>query len=110
MKCLEGAVVQVDSPEVQRVKTLIRYCEAKSAGRMCGANTDNLHFLDMPFYETGAPPIRKFPFYSVTILISRRSRSRHITALTKLLLWMSQQSAAPPSTANGPNCNRKFFI
>ncbi|KAK9823424.1 hypothetical protein WJX72_002667 [[Myrmecia] bisecta] len=45
---------QVDSEEVQKIKTLIRYCEARAAGRTCGAKVDNLHFLDMPFYETGA--------------------------------------------------------
>lgn len=53
--CVGGAqtLLQVDSPEVQRIKTLIRYCEARSAGRTCGAKVENLHFLDMPFYETG---------------------------------------------------------
>ena len=44
---------QVDSQDVQRIKTLIRYCEARSAGRTCGLDPDNLHFLDMPFYQTG---------------------------------------------------------
>lgn len=44
---------QVDSDEVQRLKMLIRRGEAKAAGRSCGLNGDRLHFLDMPFYETG---------------------------------------------------------
>ncbi len=44
---------QIDSPEVQRIKTLIRYGEARAAGRQCGLPEENLHFLDMPFYETG---------------------------------------------------------
>ena len=44
---------QIDSPEVQRIKTLIRYGEARAAGRQCGVPEENLHFLDMPFYETG---------------------------------------------------------
>jgi glucosamine-6-phosphate deaminase len=44
---------QVDSPEVQTIKSLIRRGEAKSAGRYCGVPIENLHFLDMPFYETG---------------------------------------------------------
>ena len=48
-------MVQVDSEEVQKIKTLIRYCEARSAGRTCGARTEDLHFLDLPFYETGSP-------------------------------------------------------
>ncbi len=44
---------QVDSREVQRIKTLIRRGEARAAGRLCGLGEDRLRFLDMPFYETG---------------------------------------------------------
>lgn len=44
---------QVDSPEIQLIKGLIRRGEAKSAGRYCGVPIENMHFLDMPFYETG---------------------------------------------------------
>ena len=44
---------QVDSPEVQQIKTLIRRGEARAAGRHAGVPAANLHFLDMPFYETG---------------------------------------------------------
>lgn len=42
---------QVDSSEVQQVKTLIGYSEARSAARVVGCHS--LHFLDMPFYKTG---------------------------------------------------------
>ncbi len=44
---------QVDSPEIQQIKGLIRRGEAKSAARYCGVPEEKLHFLDMPFYETG---------------------------------------------------------
>ncbi len=50
---------QVDSPQVQRIKGLIRRGEARAAGRDCGIPVDRLHFMDMPFYETGA--VRKRP-------------------------------------------------
>lgn len=50
---------QVDSHEVQKLKALIRRGEAKSAGRYCGIPENRLHFLDMPFYETGR--VRKKP-------------------------------------------------
>ena len=50
---------QADIPDVQRIKSLIRRSEAKAAGRACGIPDERLHFLDMPFYETGA--IRKKP-------------------------------------------------
>lgn len=44
----------IDSPEVRIIKGLIRKGEAKSACRYCGVPAANVHFLDMPFYETGA--------------------------------------------------------
>ena len=50
---------QNDSPEVQRIKALIRRGEAKAAARHCGLKVENLHFLAMPFYETGS--VRKKP-------------------------------------------------
>jgi glucosamine-6-phosphate deaminase len=52
---------QVDSPRIQQIKGLIRRGEAKAAAKDCGIkNVDtNLHFLDMPFYETGT--VRKKP-------------------------------------------------
>jgi glucosamine-6-phosphate deaminase len=50
---------QVDSSEVQQIKTLIRRGEARAAGRDCGVPLERLHFMDLPFYETGA--VRKKP-------------------------------------------------
>lgn len=50
---------QVDSPEVQQIKTLIRRGESRASSRECGVPVANLHFLDMPFYETGK--VRKRP-------------------------------------------------
>ncbi|WP_428390126.1 glucosamine-6-phosphate deaminase [Mucisphaera sp.] len=50
---------QVDSPEIQKLKGLIRRGEARAGGRYCGVKDEHLHFLDMPFYETGT--IRKKP-------------------------------------------------
>lgn len=44
---------QVDSEEIQIIKGLIRRGEAKAGARYCGVPEENLHFLDMPFYETG---------------------------------------------------------
>lgn len=45
--------VQVDDPFLQRVKTLIRYTEARSAAGVCGVSYDKCIFLDLPFYQTG---------------------------------------------------------
>ena len=44
---------QVDSPEVMRIKGLIRRGEAKAGCRYVGITDGRAHFLDMPFYETG---------------------------------------------------------
>jgi glucosamine-6-phosphate deaminase len=44
---------QVDSDMVQTIKTLIRRGEARAATRLCRVPAEQLHFLDMPFYETG---------------------------------------------------------
>jgi glucosamine-6-phosphate deaminase len=50
---------QADSAEVRRIKSLIRRGEARAAGRWCGVRPEHLHFLDLPFYETGR--VRKKP-------------------------------------------------
>jgi glucosamine-6-phosphate deaminase len=50
---------QADSREVRQIKTLIRRGESRAAARDCDVLLENLHFLDMPFYETGG--VRKKP-------------------------------------------------
>lgn len=44
---------QVDSKEIQNIKASIRRGEARSACRFTKIPNDKIHFLDMPFYETG---------------------------------------------------------
>ncbi len=44
---------QVDSEDIKQIKGLIRRNETKAAARYCGLPEEQLHFLDMPFYETG---------------------------------------------------------
>ena len=43
----------VDSPEVQNFKGLIRKGEALAACRYCGVDENKAYFLNLPFYETG---------------------------------------------------------
>ena len=59
---------QVDSDEVQQIKGLIRRCEAKAGARCCGVPDSQLHFLDMPFYETGR--VKKKPLGEIDIQIT----------------------------------------
>ncbi len=59
---------QVDSPEIQLIKGLIRRSEAKSGIRYCGVPDNQAHFLDMPFYETGR--VKKKPLSEEDIQIT----------------------------------------
>lgn len=49
----EKEPAEVDTDEIKHIKGLIRRGEAKAATRYCGVPEEKLHFLDMPFYETG---------------------------------------------------------
>ncbi len=59
---------QVDSPEIQRFKGLIRKGEALAACRSCGVAEENAHFQNLPFYETGT--VKKKPYSEADIKIT----------------------------------------
>jgi glucosamine-6-phosphate deaminase len=42
-----------DLIETRKIKGLIRRGEARAGARVCGVKDENIHFLDLPFYETG---------------------------------------------------------
>jgi glucosamine-6-phosphate deaminase len=44
---------QIDTPEIQSVKGLIRKGEAIAGARYCGLKDDQIHFMALPFYESG---------------------------------------------------------
>ena len=44
---------EVDPVELRRIKGIIRRGEAIAATRYCGVKDENVHYLDMPFYDTG---------------------------------------------------------
>jgi glucosamine-6-phosphate deaminase len=46
-------------PEVMKIKGAIRRSEARAGARYLGVPDDHIHFLDMPFYETGV--VKKKP-------------------------------------------------
>lgn len=58
---------EVDSAEVMRIKGMIRRGEAKAGCRYVGIPDSQAHFLDMPFYETGA--VKKKPLSDKDIQI-----------------------------------------
>ncbi len=59
-----------DSTEVARVKGLIRRTEAIMAAKYCGLGDEQIHFLDMPFYDTGTT--EKLPIGEEDVAIVRR--------------------------------------
>jgi glucosamine-6-phosphate deaminase len=58
----------VDLPELQAVKALIRRTEARAGARYSGVKPEHIHFLDLPFYETGR--VRKKPIGPEDIAIT----------------------------------------
>jgi len=58
---------EVDSPEIINIKAMIRRGEAKAACRYMKVKKENIHFLEMPFYETGT--VRKKPLSKKDISI-----------------------------------------
>ncbi len=44
---------QKDADEIREIKGLIRRTEARATCRYVGIKDDNIHFMNLPFYETG---------------------------------------------------------
>jgi glucosamine-6-phosphate deaminase len=59
---------QLDTPTIRSIKGLIRRCEAKATCRYVGIKDENIHFLNLPFYETGM--IEKKPMSEKDIKIT----------------------------------------
>lgn len=64
----------IDSLEVRKLKGLIRRRESYAAVRLLGLKDENIHFLDLPFYETGLVqknPLAKADIDIVKSIISK---------------------------------------
>ena len=59
---------QHDTGEIRSIKGLIRRCEAKATCRYVGLTEDRCHFMNLPFYETGA--VEKKPMGEEDVLIT----------------------------------------
>ena len=59
-----------DTIDVRKLKGLIRRKESLAATRYLGLSDDNVHFLDLPFYETGTIKKGKLTDKDVKIMIS----------------------------------------
>ena len=73
-KLREKRPATLDPAEVQQLKGLIRRGEARAAGIMCGIPEERLHFLDLPFYETGR--VRKKPLGEEDVRITHELLGR----------------------------------
>jgi glucosamine-6-phosphate deaminase len=77
-KLVEGTVLESlqrkspgepDIDAVQKIKGLIRWGEAKAGALKVGCHEEHLHFLDLPFYQTGT--IAKKPIGGADVRIIR---------------------------------------
>src|SRR6188508_327737 len=59
---------QIDTPTIRSIKGLIRRCEAKATCRYVGIPDENIHFQNLPFYETGT--IEKKPMSEKDVKIT----------------------------------------
>lgn len=58
---------QKDTPEIRNIKGMIRRTEARATCRYVGVKDENMHFMNLPFYETGL--IQKNPPTDVDVKI-----------------------------------------
>ncbi|WP_242203531.1 glucosamine-6-phosphate deaminase [Aestuariivivens insulae] len=60
---------EIDIPEVRYIKGLIRKGEARAASHFVGLKDENIHFMELPFYETGT--IKKRPIGETDIKLTQ---------------------------------------
>jgi glucosamine-6-phosphate deaminase len=69
-----------DSQEIRAIKGLIRRCEARATCKYVGLNDDQIHFMNLPFYETGT--IEKKPMgpedVAITVDLLRKIKPHQI--------------------------------
>jgi glucosamine-6-phosphate deaminase len=71
---------QTDTPAIRSIKGLIRRCEARATCRYVGLKDENIHFQNLPFYETGT--IEKKPMsekdIKITIELLRKIKPQQV--------------------------------
>ncbi|HRN71903.1 MAG TPA: glucosamine-6-phosphate deaminase [Ginsengibacter sp.] len=72
--------LEKDSQEIRSIKGLIRRCEARATCKYVGLKKDQIHFMNLPFYETGT--IEKKPMgqedVDLTIELIRKLKPHQI--------------------------------
>ena len=82
----------MDSEDIRTIKTMIRQAEARTACKWIGVKPENVHFLRLPFYETGA--IKKGDLTEKDIAIVRKL----ITSVKPHQIFVAGDLADPHGT------------
>ena len=73
---------EMDTAEIRSIKGLIRRCEARATCKYVGLTEDQIHFMNLPFYETGT--IEKNPMseddVQLTVELIRKIKPHQIFA------------------------------
>jgi glucosamine-6-phosphate deaminase len=73
---------EIDTAQIRAIKGLIRRCEAKATCRYVGIAEENIHFQNLPFYETGT--IEKKPMgeedVQLTMTLLRKIKPHQVFA------------------------------
>ncbi len=64
----------VDIPELRQIKGLVRQAEARAAAHFCGLSDEQIHFMNLPFYETGQ--VEKMPLSEEDVRITKELLDR----------------------------------
>ncbi len=76
----EKKASEKDSEEIRSIKGLIRRCEARATCKYVGLKEDQIHFMNLPFYETGT--IEKNPMsekdVTLTVELMRKIKPHQV--------------------------------
>ncbi|MEN8186162.1 MAG: glucosamine-6-phosphate deaminase [Bacteroidota bacterium] len=83
---------EIDTIVVRKLKSMIRRKESIAATRYLGVPDKNIHFLDLPFYETGTPKKDKLGETDLNLM------NEIITKIKPHQIFASEDIAGPHST------------
>ncbi|MEO6288640.1 MAG: glucosamine-6-phosphate deaminase [Ginsengibacter sp.] len=65
----EKKASEIDTPEIRSIKGLIRRCEARATCKYVGLTEDQIHFMNLPFYETGTIEKKPLSYEDVKLTV-----------------------------------------
>ncbi len=85
-------VYDIDTIEVRKLKSLIRQKESIASTRYLNILDENVHFLELPFYETGKPKKNRLEDVDISIM------NHLISKIKPHQIYASEDIADPHST------------